>query len=59
MDNPTEQSPDQDERKGATEENRPSAGASNHPGLDEEGLPNDPTAIAQDRLGATVDKTQG
>jgi hypothetical protein len=29
------------------------------PGLDAGGLPNDEVAIAQDRLGATEDQTQG
>ena len=46
---------DQDNQKGATEENRPGPGRSRHPGLDENGLPNDPVAIAQDREGANAD----
>lgn len=49
---------DQDSRKGATEENRPGPARSRHPGLDENGLPNDAVAIAQDREGANADKSQ-
>jgi hypothetical protein len=49
---------DQDSRKGATEENRPGPERSRHPGLDENGLPNDSVAIAQDREGANADKSQ-
>jgi hypothetical protein len=29
------------------------------PGLDDDGLPNDATAIAQDALGARIDQSQG
>ena len=50
---------DQDIHKGATEDERPGPKRSSHPGLDKNGLPNDPTAIAQDRLGANEDKSQG
>ena len=35
------------------------AGREDAPGLDENGLPNDATAIAQDALGARDDKSQG
>jgi len=49
---------DQDVRKGATEDERPSA-TTNAPGLDDDGLPNDETAIAQDALGAREDGSQG
>jgi hypothetical protein len=49
---------DQDIHKGALEDGRPS-GATNAPGLDGNGLPNDETAIAEDALGAREDKTQG
>lgn len=49
---------DQDVHKGATEDERPSA-TTNAPGLDDDGLPNDETAIAQDALGAREDGTQG
>jgi hypothetical protein len=50
---------DNDLHKGATEDNRPGPKGSGHPGLDKNGLPNDPVAIAQDVLGAEVDKSQG
>jgi hypothetical protein len=50
---------DNDIHKGATEDDRPASEQSSHPGLDNNGLPNDPVAIAQDRLGANEDKTQG
>jgi hypothetical protein len=49
---------DQDIHKGAWEDGRPSA-TTNAPGLDDEGLPNDETAIAQDALGAREDESQG
>lgn len=52
-------SADHDARKGAMEEERPHADADGSPGLDEDGLPNDATAIAQDAVGARVDGTQG
>ena len=41
------------------EEERPHCDGRGSPGLDEEGLPNDATAIAQDALGAREDGTQG
>lgn len=50
---------DQDSQKGATEENRPGPVRSRHPGLDEDGLPDDPIAIAQDREGAKTDASTG
>jgi hypothetical protein len=50
---------DQDVQKGAVEDDQPSPGQSNHPGLDSNGLPNDPTAIAQDAIGAKNDESQG
>lgn len=49
---------DQDVHKGATEDERPST-TTNAPGLDDNGLPNDETAIAQDALGAREDGSQG
>ena len=49
---------DHDSRKGAMEDERPSA-ATNAPGLDDQGLPNDATAIAEDALGARADGSQG
>jgi hypothetical protein len=55
---PVRTSRDHDIHKGALEDGRPS-GATNAPGLDGNGLPNDETAIAEDALGAREDKTQG
>ena len=49
---------DQDIHKGATEDDRPSDGT-NAPALDDQGLPNDERAIAEDALGARTDGTQG
>jgi hypothetical protein len=49
---------DNDIHKGALEDGRPSA-TTNAPGLNDEGLPNDETAIAQDALGAREDGSQG
>jgi hypothetical protein len=48
-----------DLHKGATEEDRPGPERSSHPGLDQDGMPNDAIAIAQDRLGARDDQSQG
>jgi hypothetical protein len=61
MDTPGKPAKDEDNdiHKGAVEENRPGPERSRHPGLDENGLPNDPTLIAQDALGADEDKSQG
>jgi hypothetical protein len=59
MDKPTQPKTDNDIHKGAVEENRPGPERSNHPGLDKNGLPNNPVAIAQDALGAKEDKSQG
>jgi hypothetical protein len=58
---PTEKVPtrDQDIHKGAMEEERPGPERRDAPGLDENGLPNDATAIAEDALGANVDNSQG
>jgi hypothetical protein len=50
---------DNDIRKGATEDDRPDPKPSGHPGLDNNGMPNDPVAIAQDRVGANDDESQG
>jgi hypothetical protein len=44
--------------KGATEDDHPCAG-SNAPGLDDDGLPNDEIAIAEDAIGAREDGSQG
>ena len=49
---------DQDIHKGAMEDERPSE-TTNAPALDDDGLPNDETAITQDALGAREDGTQG
>lgn len=51
-------SSDADAHKGAMEDERPWAGT-NAPGLDEDGLPDDQIAIAQDAIGAREDKSQG
>ena len=48
---------DHDGQKGAVEDDRPDLDGS--PGLDDDGLPNDATAIAQDALGARIDQSQG
>jgi len=50
---------DNDIHKGAKEEDRPIPKGSGHPGLDNNGLPNDPVAIAQDAIGAREDESQG
>lgn len=50
---------DHDLRKGATEDDRPGPKRSSHPGLDRDGMPSDEIAIAQDRLGARDDQSQG
>jgi hypothetical protein len=52
-------SADNDVHKGAMEDDRPAPNRSGAPGLDENGLPNDATAIAQDAVGAREDKSQG
>ena len=56
---PPASSVDQDAKKGAVEDDRPGPTRPRTPGLDKEGLPNDPTAIAQDRIGAENDESQG
>ncbi len=50
--------PDGDTHKGAVEDDRPCA-KSNAPGLDDDGLPNDAIAIAEDAIGAREDGSQG
>jgi hypothetical protein len=59
MNRPTKPATDSDISKGAKEDDRPGPERSSHPGLDKNGLPNDPVAIAQDALGAAADKSQG
>jgi hypothetical protein len=49
---------DADIHKGAMEDERPPA-STNAPGLDDDGLPCDETAIAEDALGARADGSQG
>jgi hypothetical protein len=58
MPTPMRSSADADMHKGATEDDRPCA-RSNAPGLDDDGLPNDAIAIAQDAIGAREDGSQG
>ena len=58
----TNQSTDPDLEKGATEGppgNAQDHGNSNAPGLDDQGMPNDEVAIAEDVLGANEDETEG
>jgi hypothetical protein len=53
---------DQDAHKGAIEGDRPSDEQMGNPhgdGIDENGLPNDPIATAEDQIGANEDKTEG
>lgn len=54
---------DADEHIGAIEGDRPTdrpqEGNENAPALDEQGLPSDPIAIAEDVIGANEDQTQG
>jgi hypothetical protein len=53
---------DSDEHIGAVEGDRsdsPQPGNANAPAIDDNGLPNDDTAIAQDVIGATLDETEG
>jgi hypothetical protein len=51
-----------DAGKGAVEGDRPEDEQQGNPhgdGLDPEGLPDDPTAVCEDVIGANVDETQG
>ena len=54
---------DGDDHMGAVEGDRPSdvpnQGNPSGPGLDDQGLPNDPDATAQDVIGANLDETEG
>lgn len=53
---------DPDVHKGAIEGDRPNDEQQSNPhgdGLNEEGLPDDPVATAEDAEGANADKTQG
>jgi hypothetical protein len=38
---------------------RPNQGNENAPGVDAEGLPDNPVGTAQDRIGANLDETEG
>jgi hypothetical protein len=53
---------DQDVHKGAIEGDRPGdeqIGNPNAPGVDDQGMPDDPVATAEDKIGANEDKTEG
>ena len=54
---------DEDAHVGAVEGDRPSdtpnQGNPNAPGVDSEGLPNDPVRTEEDRIGANLDQTEG
>jgi len=53
---------DPDVHKGAVEGDRPSdeqPGNPNGPGVNEEGMPDDPVATAEDVVGANEDESQG
>lgn len=55
--------PEFDEHVGAVEGDRPTdrpqQGNENAPALDDQGLPNDETKIAQDVIGANLDEAEG
>jgi hypothetical protein len=59
------QQDDPDAKKGAVEGDRPAdkqhsnRNASGDGGVDANGMPNDPVATAQDKIGANEDETQG
>lgn len=58
----TKQQDDPDAHKGAIEGDRPTDEQQGNPhgdGVDDNGLPNDPVATAEDKLGAEEDKSQG
>jgi hypothetical protein len=63
MDRKTAERHDSDDHMGAVEGTRPgdvpNEGNRNAPALDENGLPNDPVAICEDKIGAAVDETEG
>jgi hypothetical protein len=53
---------DPDSHKGAIEGDRPTdeqVGNPHGPGINEEGLPDDPIATAEDKIGANEDETEG
>ena len=54
--------PDPDQHKGAVEGDKPTDDQNANPhgkGVDKQGLPNDPVATAEDRIGANADDSQG
>jgi hypothetical protein len=56
------QQDDQDVHKGAIEGDKPGDEQDGNPagtGIDKNGLPNDPVATAQDKVGANEDESQG
>ncbi len=56
------QEDDPDVHKGAIEGDRPGDEQEGNPhgeGIDDNGLPNDPVATAEDEIGANEDETQG
>jgi len=60
---PQPQKHDAEDHIGAVEGDRPSdtpnQGNRNGPGIDDEGMPNDPVATSEDALGANLDETEG
>ena len=53
---------DQDAHKGAVESEKPGDKQSGNPagtGIDKNGMPNNPIATAQDKVGANEDESQG
>jgi hypothetical protein len=59
---PTRPHPDPDGRKGAIEGDRPDDEQQFNPhgdGVDDEGMPDDPIATAEDAIGANEDGTEG
>jgi hypothetical protein len=59
----TKQQDDQDAHKGAIEGDRPTdapqMGNPHGAGINEDGLPNDPIATAEDEIGANEDESEG
>ena len=53
----------EDEHLGAVEGDKPSdqpnQGNPNGPGVDKDGLPNNPVGTAEDRIGANLDESEG
>ena len=54
---------DSDDHMGAVEGERPTdqpnQGNRNGPGIDDEGMPNDPVATCEDSMGANIDESEG